>query len=206
MEVSSRYSLAAAVFVALCAIPVWYHALEAPVSDECRDPNAFFLSKRLGTAIAIQNQWRFEEGDAKGRVLARSGERLRVRIFRVREVSKLYGSPMSFGYDSMSYLVPRELRPIEVDGTTLPVHWSRFDMDGEGHLEAWTFAMGDEPLRHPFGAWAGHAWTRLFGGNQPLTVMIASAVARPENMENLEETAEGWFVSAWKQLRAACDS
>ncbi|MDP6978415.1 MAG: hypothetical protein QF570_07420 [Myxococcota bacterium] len=206
MEVSSRYALAAAFIAIVCAIPVWFHASEAPTRDECRDPDAFFLAKRVGGAQMRDIRRRFEAGDAKGELRTSTRNRVRVHAFRTHETFKLYGSPMSFGFDSMSYLVPRETRQIEAGDDLLPVHWSTYEMDGRVHLEAWVFAQGGKPVRHPLAAWVPLAWKQLFDGTQPLTVMIASAVGRPGEMAQLGEATEGWFASSWEQLRAACDS
>ena len=206
MEISSRYSLPATIVLLLCAVPVWFHTRSEPERDACVDANAFFLDHKIGTAVNTRNQWRFRAGDAQGRIATPFGHPVQVRVFRTFEASKLYGSPMSFGFDSMSYLVPREIRSIEAGEWVLPVQWSHFEMDGVAHLEAWTFAYDDEPTFHPLAAWWGRTWRHLVDGSTPLTVMIASAQGRPEQIERLETTAEQWFPAAWKQLRAACDS
>ncbi len=206
MELSSRHAFAVALIAIVCAVPVWYHATAAPKRDDCRDPNAFFTAKRLGGAEMQDIQWRFEAGDAKGHLRTPTRNRIRVRAFRMFDAWRMYGSPMTFGFDSMSYLVPRELRSIEAGPDRLPVHWSTFEMDGKVHLEAWFFAQGSRPVSHPIAAWASMAWQQLFEGSEPLTVMIVSAVGRPGEMTSLGEAAEAWFASSWKQLRAACDS
>lgn len=206
IELSNRYALATALVLSLLAIPVWFHELEAPVADDCADPNAFFLANKIGSAQRKSIQWQFEAGDAKGAIPSRAGVQIRVRVFRMLEAWKLYGSPMSFGFDSMSYLVPREQRIVPVGDAQLPVQWSRFELDGQGYLEAWTFAQGGRPLWHPLEGWPSQALAQLLDGTRPTTVMIASAIGPPEAVEGLDDTIETWFASTWKQLRAACDS
>ncbi len=206
MVISSRYAMIAALISIVAAIPVWFHAIEAPTRDTCRDPDAFFAAERIGGAKTEAICRPLEAGEAKGELRTHKGERVYVHVFRIAEVSKLYGSPMSFGFDSMAYLVPRETRTLEVDGDTLLLQWGAFEIDGQSRLEAWMFAQGDTPIRHPFEAWVRLAWRQLFEGSEPLTVMISSAVGRPGQLESLGEATEQWFVATWKQLRASCDS
>ena len=44
INLSPRLALIAAVLFIASALPVWFHVAKTPTSDECRDPEAFFLA------------------------------------------------------------------------------------------------------------------------------------------------------------------
>lgn len=204
---SPRFAAAAAALFLAAAVPVWFHALSAPTYDDCRDPDRFFAATRLGGAQMEVAKHRSRASRAtEGRLHARTRNAVRVRAFRTYEPSRLYASPMSFGFDSMSYLVPRETRWLETGDDILPVHWSSYEMEGIVHIEAYAYIQGGMPTWHPLQSGVALALPQLVEGTRPLTVLIVSGTGRPDEVPALEVAVEGWFVDAWRQLKVSCDS
>ena len=51
INLSPRLALIAAVLFIASALPVWFHVAKTPTSDECRDPEAFFLASYCALVI-----------------------------------------------------------------------------------------------------------------------------------------------------------
>ncbi|MCP5043418.1 MAG: hypothetical protein GY944_20515 [bacterium] len=202
---STRFAWVATARFVVGAVPVWFHAISESRYEDCSDPEAFFNAERIGGArMQLPKRAGGTAGDTKGQRYAGATHPLRVRAFRLYDVSRLYGSPMSFGYDSMGYLVGGETRQIESGDDVLPVHWSSYEMQGKVHIEAYAYAQGGIPVRHPIESGLALAWSQLLQGTRPVTVFILSAQGTPDEVPALSDAAEQWFAAAWKSLKASC--
>lgn len=204
---SSRFAIVIVVLLLASAIPVWIHRIEAPRYDDCGNPDAFFRAPRIGDAVMRKPEPRSHTSiSVEGRIFAGTPSPVRVLAFRTDEPSRMYASPMSFGFDSMAYIIPRDVRWLDVDGGEMPVHWSQYEMQGKAHVEAYAYVQGGRPIRHPLESNLRLAVSGLFEGARPLTVLIASASAPVQEEPALVGAVENWFEDAWRQMKIACDS
>lgn len=204
---SPRFAVAAMVLFIVSAIPVWFHQTQAPTYDSCADPDAFFLAPKLGGATMRMPQPRNRTSiSVEGRMYTKASSPLNVIVFRTHESSRFYASPMSFGFDSMAYIIPREIRWLEIDGDVLPVHWSSYIMEGRVYIEAYLYVQGEQPIRHPLQSGLRLAAAQLVEGTRPLTVMIASADGDADDSPALSRATEEWFTQAWLQMKGSCGS
>jgi hypothetical protein len=207
INLSPRLALIAAILFIGSALPVWFHVAKTPTSDECRDPEAFFLASEIANASMRKPVPRRRTSiSVEGRLFTAASEPLKVLAFRTYASSRFYASPMSFGFDSMAYIIPREVRSFKVKGNVVPVHWSQYEMLGKVYIEAYLYVQGGRPVSHPLQSGLRLAVDQLISGTRPLNVLILSAVGDIDETQVLETATEEWFQEAWQQLQAACDS
>jgi hypothetical protein len=207
INLSPRFALIAVVLFVASALPVWFHVAKMPTNDACRDPEAFFLASEIANASMRKPVPRRRTSiSVKGRLFTAASEPLDVLAFRTYSSSRFYASPMSFGFDSMAYIIPREVRSLKVKGNVIPVHWSQYEMLEKVYIEGYLYVQGGSPVSHPLQSGLRLAVDQLMNGTRPLNVLILSAVGDIDETEVLETVAEEWFQEAWEQLKAACDS
>jgi len=205
IALSPRFAGAAIALLAAAALPVCYHALAAPVTDDCANPQAFFGAARIGGAsMAPLGGWMegFEGGD--GRLSETSEYRIYVRVVRTFSPSLMQVSPMRFGFDETLHLHPGRVRRLEAGDAVLPVHWIFVEGPEATRIEAYSFVQGGVPVSSPLRSGLALALPQLVGGTRPVTVLIASGAATVDGRAAFTRAAERWFVSAWQQLEAAC--
>lgn len=204
---SQRFAIAAIVLMLSSAVPVWFHTLEQPTYDDCRDPDSFFRGSRIGGATMRKPVPRRRTSiSVEGRMYTKAENPLAVLVFRSYQSSRFYASPMSFGFDSMSYIIPREVRWLEVGGDRLPVHWIQYEAEGEVRVEAYLYIQGGVAITHPLQSGPDLALAQLKDGTSPLTVMIAAASGSVAGESELKAATESWFIEAWKEMKVACES
>ncbi|MGK0485951.1 MAG: hypothetical protein ACJAYI_001460, partial [Myxococcota bacterium] len=187
INLSPRLALIAAVLFIASALPVWFHVAKTPTSDECRDPEAFFLASEIANASMRKPVPRRRTSiSVEGRLYTTASEPLKVLAFRSYASSRFYASPMSFGFDTMAYIIPREVRSLEVKGNVVPVHWSQYEMLGKVYIEAYLYVQGGRPVSHPLQSGLRLAVDQLISGTRPLNVLILSAVGDIDETQVLE--------------------
>jgi hypothetical protein len=207
IALSPRFAGAAIALFAAAALPVGYHALAAPIHDDCANPEAFFDAPRIGGAdMEPLGGWMRDLEGGEGRLPDGRGYRVAVRVVRTFSPSLLNASPLRFGFDDALYLRPGEVRWLEAGDAVLPVHWISYEGRDATRFEAYSFVRDGVPVSNPFRSGLALALPQLVGGTRPITVLIASGAAVPDGRAASARAAERWFVRAWQQLEAACGS
>ena len=204
---SPRLAAAAVALLLVTAAPVWFHALTAPTQDTCGYAAGFFGAGEIGGARVVpweQMPPRIEGVQAK--LSAGTGHPLSVRVFRTFEPSLLYGSPIKFGFETLLYLQPTEVRELRAGDDVLPAHFSSYLDRTHSRVEAYVYAQRGMPVRHPVQSGLALGLDQLTGGTHSLDVFIVSGFGSRAELADLERAAERWLVDAWRQLEAACGS
>lgn len=191
------------------AVPVNFHASTLPTQDDCVAPESFFGAQEIAGAKMKPTLDRKQNFDGADGILSIDGEApLRVRTFRIYDAWRLYASPINYGFDTMSYLVPEKNRTLDAEGELLPIHWSSYPTSVRNlvHVEAFMYVQGGVPTVHPLRSGLSLAFDQLLYGTRPLTVLMVSGERSPRDLESIERAMDRWFLDAWRQLEASCHS
>jgi hypothetical protein len=203
---SARYALAAFALLLASALPVWLHAAIAPVHEDCAGYPAFVAAPRIGGAESVPptNAIKRTKIDAEGRLRLSSRVVLSTRVVRRFDSWRFVSTPIAFGFNPLRHLEGGVLRWIDADGDRLPVRWNAGQDARTAQIEAYVYVQAGRPVTHPLRSSLALALPQLVGGTRPITLLLVSGVATPDEREALDRAAEAWLVAAWRQLEAAC--
>lgn len=203
---SPRLAPAAIALLLASSLPVWLHAIAAPTRDPCVDPRSFFEARRIGGAASVDPTAGFDFGHNAVEVRSGVGTPvlLSARVVQSFDASRFVSRPIAFAFDPLLHLADREARTLDAGGEQLPVHWFSQERQNLVRVEAYVYARGLRAVRHPLPSGFGEPLETLARGPEPITLLIASAVADRRHAEELDAAVEAWLVAAWEQRARTC--
>jgi hypothetical protein len=211
IPLARRFSLAALSLFALAALPIWLHRTAGGTSDPCSNPaqlrhlaafgNVHSARKIDEHEVSIHTLW--VEGKlppfAHGRPLG-------FRLVRGVDPSAFYGDLHAYFFASPLPEDSREVRALNAGSDVLPVHHQSDSSTTQLKLTQYFFALGLEPVTHPFSGGLSLALDQLVRGTQPITLFLISGTANAATRASFEERADAWLATAWSEYRGVCRS
>ena len=180
IPLSSRFALASLAIFLAAAIPVWTFGVDRTHSD-CRDPEAL-VSRLPGS-------------ETHGMTPA---------VTQSFEPYELYGRPLGDAVASSYPDSKIRLRDLQVDGVTLPVHWSSDTTQVAARVRAYFYVHGGEPVVHPFASGLALAPAQFAQGTLPVTLLLIDGFTELAKRQHIEQAAEDWIRNAWRHYQTSC--
>lgn len=98
-----------------------------------------------------------------------------------------------------------ELRHIEEDGASLPVHYAFQVIGGATHFALYVFFYDGSPVAGMFTTRLRHLVDELVHGSRPATLFLIAGRSDPLSLEENEARAQSWIRAAWHHYRNACN-
>ncbi|MGH0038529.1 MAG: hypothetical protein ACQGVK_26130 [Myxococcota bacterium] len=96
------------------------------------------------------------------------------------------------------------LRPVEVGGREIPVHFADQTARNMVHFAMYTYAYDGRAVESAFGTRFGSIFDELLNGSRPITVLAVATRVEQFRQAKGEAQAEEWIRKAWTNYQRAC--
>jgi hypothetical protein len=210
IPLARRFSPAALALLAIAALTIWLPRGIGARADSCSGSELQHLAAygenyttpEMGELeSSIHDLW------VDGRLPPFAGTRpLFFRVVRTVD-------PFRF-YDLHRYFIQapplpadfHEIRALSAGSDVLPVHHRIDAYFGPHKHTQYLFALGLEPVAHPFRAGLSHALDQLVRGRRPIALFMVSGTVNEETRAAFEQHANAWMAEAWSEYRRVCES
>jgi hypothetical protein len=212
IALSPRHARAVVALAAIAALPITWHALAAPITDDCRDPEALMSTEQIGALSVIDRQPPLDGPLGVRRItggLRVPGGDLYSMGFRVSRgftPSDYYGLLEVHDMDkSFSLDAAGERIAIDADGTALPVRWLEDTFERNFRVRAHFLVYDGRPIASPFAAGVATAGRQLVHGTLPVTMFAFHAAGPASARDAMRDAAREWLRAAWALQQRACE-
>jgi hypothetical protein len=207
--VSSRYSAALALLLALAVVPVAAHSSKSLRGDDCANPAALVPGDGpVDAARATLMEQQYQASQWREGILPAVGDlpELRFAVVRSYEPRLLYyrGSRRLWqevepGGDTIEWL--------ESDDGKLPIVRSRLTGDRPGYARAVIASLlvyEGEPVEKGWISQLRAAPRQIFTGSRPMTMFVVRGDVHGDDLEAVEKRAHAFLLDSWRTYRALC--
>lgn len=204
--------LVVALLLAIAAVPIGYATLSRTRWESCGDPGALGDPAAIaGSAPEAQSPpgrlmdgtFLYRRGELSQRTVA--GGELAYVVVRSDNATLVFADPTR---PLTRTLDPDrvEMRQLEVDGVSVPVHVQSQELARHVHLQASIFVYDGAAVTALLPLQLRTALAQLVRGTRPITQYTVHGIARRGEPGDVLDPARAWLEAAWRRHRSVCES
>ena len=205
---STRYVPLLVGVVALLLFPILRSGFEVRRVDDCARPTELLEIGRLAGSGAMME--RYERYDIEVRQWTETdlrpqlkGAKLRGALIRSFRPVDLYTRPPTRILGPIE-AGQRNVEWVELGADRLPIQTIFDSANGRNTMASYLFVYGGEPVEHPVWSQIWSAPAQVWGGTQPLSLLLVAGPVRPQQREAAREQARRWLLAAYRHHRSVC--
>lgn len=206
MTLATRFALPLLVVVAVAFGAVLAQRLHPRYVDPCRDPESLRRVERIpGTSLEQEKSGRIAIQTSGGTLDGDTNASLQFTLIRTFGSRLMFMRPLSLAkLPGVVEAQDQRVEELRTEAGSIPVHVLRTASGDQVVLVEYFYVYGLDPVEQPFVAKAVGAPKEALLGQQPLTLVWASAKVSRAQLGPARERMERWLADAWEHFEAAC--
>lgn len=210
IRLGTRQTFVLTFLLLVMAAPGLYHFALDSHATSCRNPEKLVGENFLPSALNVKTlPWvrhhLIDGAVGQFELPGKWSRKLSYRISRTYNLNAYYFVPI----DNFTNMMPEdelEVRTLDVDGTSLPIHLRLDESERESIVTAYMYFIGGKPVRSPFLGSLAQSFDQLRNGLQPLTMILITGHMPFAEMQGNREAMLDWMRDAWLQYDATCNA